>query len=89
MLSFPGQTPKTRARKIIWWSCFTAMMSFIVYVVLTSALPLFLARLSSAVNNLLNLRLLDEAVDDQNQRLLFGIGPAVNCRAASAPCSSR
>jgi hypothetical protein len=34
MLSFPGQVPKTRLQKIIWWSCFTAMMSFIVYVVL-------------------------------------------------------
>lgn len=34
MMSFPSQTPKTRAQKIIWWCSFAAMMSFIVYVVL-------------------------------------------------------
>lgn len=38
MLSFPGQVPEKRAQKIVWWSCFTAMMSVIVYVVLNNLL---------------------------------------------------
>jgi hypothetical protein len=38
MMSFPGQVPQTRLQKIVWWSLFTAMMSFIVYVIVKSLL---------------------------------------------------
>lgn len=30
--------PQTRPQKIVWWSVFTAMMSFIVYVIVKSLL---------------------------------------------------
>lgn len=34
MVGIPGTAPKTRTQKIVGWLAFTAIMSFIVYVVL-------------------------------------------------------